>query len=270
MIKTKVFSVEGKKSKEMELPKVFSQKVRDDVISKVLEAKKTMQPYGSNPLAGKQHVVNKIVHRRHVWRSGYGRGQSRVPRKILLRRGSQFNWEGAEVPFAKGGRRTHPPKAASKINSFKINKKEMELALISSLSATVNPNKVSKKYGNLEEKDLEGKLPFIVEDKIIKLKTKNLIKALKKILGDEIFEVSVKKRKIRSGIGKMRGRKYKKNAGALLVLGKDEKMKTNVIDVKNANNLSVLDLARGGTGRIVIYTENSIKELGEKFGGKIK
>ena len=73
---------------------------------------------------------------------------------------------------------------------------------------------------------------------------------------------------MRSGKGKLRGRKYKTNAGALLVLGQGEKIKTNLIEVKNADNLNVNDLARGGVGRIVIYTEEAIKNIDERFKKK--
>jgi len=104
--------------------------IRKHLISKVLEAKKTMQPYGASAMAGKQHAAKgKIVHRRHVWRSGYGRGQSRVPRKIFSQRGSNFNWEAAEVPQARGGMRTHPPKPYSMSNTKKVNKKDTQCRL---------------------------------------------------------------------------------------------------------------------------------------------
>ena len=45
-------------------------------------------------------------------------------------------------------------------------------------------------------------------------------------------------------------------------------MKTRVFDSANANNLGVLDLAKGGLGRLVIYTEEAIRELDDKFKGE--
>ena len=68
----------------------------------------------------------------------------------------------------------------------------------------------------------------------------------------------------------MRGRKYQTNAGMVLVVGKDEKLKTGLFDVKKANELSVNDLAKGGLGRVTVYTEKSIKELEDKLGEKKK
>ena len=182
----------------------------------------------------------------------------------MSRRGTQFNWIGAEVPNTRGGRRAHPPKTISRINTLKINKKEMKIALASAISATANKKEVIKKYSRLENKEIK-ELPLIVESKITTSKTKELISNLKKILGDELFELALQKKSIRSGKGKRRGRKYKENAGLLLVIGKEEKIKANPIDVVNTKSLGVNDLARGGAGRLTLYTEQAIKEIGEKF-----
>ena len=266
--KAEIINLEGKKLKEIELPEFFSQKIREDTVAKILEIGKTRQPYGPSPVAGKQHAASgKIVHRRHVWRSGYGRGMSRVPRKILSRKGSQFNWVGAEVASTRGGRRAHPPKPGSMINTKKVNKKEMRTALLSALSATADKKSVLKKYGNLMEKDLRG-LPLIVESKIISLKTKELLDNLKNILGENLFALVSKNKKIRAGKGKRRGRKHRSNAGLLLVMGSKEKIDTRVFEAKNVKNLSIMNLAGGGLGRLVIYTEEAIKNLQEKFGEK--
>jgi large subunit ribosomal protein L4e len=193
-----------------------------------------------------------------------GKGISRVPRKIMSRRGSQFNWEGAEIPNARGGRRAHPPKIDSMINTKKINKKELVLALKSALIATITPKMINQKYQRLNDKKVEG-LPFIIEPKFLTLKTKQQIESLKNILGKDLIEVSLKKKKVRSGKGKLRGRKYKQNAGMLLVIGEKEKTKINAIDVKKVKELSIMDLAQGGLGRITMYTEQSLNEIDKKF-----
>lgn len=262
-MKTKILDIDGKEKTSVDLPKCFSKPVREDIVAKVLEAKKSEQPYAPSPVAGKQHAAKgKIVHRRHVWRSGYGRGMSRVPRKIMSRRGTQFGWEAAEVPHARGGMRAHPPKVVSRINTQKINKKELKIALESALSATANPKLIEKRYERLEGKKIEA--PFIIENKLLSLKSKEMLASLKKILDKELFSVALKTKKVRSGKGKIRGRKYKSTAGLLLVLGKKEKLKTNAFDVKKANDVGVLNLAKGGIGRLTLYTEQAIKELGER------
>jgi large subunit ribosomal protein L4e len=263
-MKAKILTIEGKEKGTIELPKCFSEKIREDIVAKVLEVEKTKQPYGPSPVAGRQNSASgKIVHKRHVWKSGYGRGRSRIPRKQMSRKGSQFNWVGAEVPNTRGGRRAHPPKVLSMINNKRINKKEMKIALISALSATTNKDNLVKRYERIEKNAKE--LPLIVDSGIISLKVKELVSSLNKILGKDLFEIALRKKSVRSGRGKMRGRKYKSNAGALLVIGEKENLKTNAIEIKNVGNLSVTDLAKGGLGRLTIYTEEAIKNLGEKL-----
>ncbi len=264
-MKAKILDINGKEKASIDLPKCFSKKIREDIVAKVLEAKKSEQPFAPSPVAGKQHAAKgKLVHRRHVWRSGYGKGMSRVPRKIMSRRGSQFGWEAAEVPFAKGGMRAHPPKVLSRINTLKINKKEIKMAFESALSATTNAKIIADRYDRLKGKKIEN-VPFIVEGKITSMKAKELLSSIKKILNKDLFEVAIKVKKVRSGKGKARGRKYKSNAGMLFVLGKKESLKTRSFEVKKAQDLSVINLAKGGIGRLTIYTEQAIKELGNKF-----
>ncbi len=266
-MKTKIYQIDGKVGKDMDLPKYFSRKVREDIVAKVLEAKKTMQPYGPDPMAGKkQSASGRIVRRRHVWKSGYGRGMARIPRKQMSRKGTQFNWVGAFSPNTRGGRRAHPPKPDSMINTLKINKKELRIALESALSATASGEYVTKKYGRLDK--VEKQLPVIVESKVESLKIKELLSSLKNILGESLFEVAIQDKKIRAGRGSRRGRKYKKSAGMLLVIGNNEKLKTSLFDVAKVKDLGVLDLAKGGLGRLTVYTETAISELNKKLEKK--
>ncbi|MFW5846672.1 MAG: 50S ribosomal protein L4 [Nanoarchaeota archaeon] len=264
MTKIKVYDKTGKEKSEIELPKVFSSPIREDIVAKVLEATKIQQPYGSSFMAGKNTSASgQVIHRRKVWKSQYGRGMSRVPRKISMRRGSQFNWEGAQSPNTRGGRRAHPPIPVSHINVKKINKKEKLLALKSALSASVNKEKVAEKYSRISEKDLE-RFPIVLESKSLENKSKSLVKVLKNLLG-ELFSLLKKNKKIRSSKGKLRGRKYKKSPGLLIVISEKDKLKTKTFEIKKVNQLNIQDLAAGGLGRFVIYTDEAIKEIGEKF-----
>lgn len=267
-MKANLLSIDGKKLKQIEIPSFFSEKVRNDLIQKIFEAKKVKQPYAPSPLAGNNYSASGILkHHRKVWKSQYGKGMSRVPRKIMTRKGSQFNWVGATVPNTRGGRRAHPPKAISMMDVKKINKKELTLAILSSISATASLKWIQKRYSSLEGKNQKDfpEFPLIVESKISKLKTKELIKGLKNILGENLFGLAIQKKEIRKGRGKLRGRKYKQNAGLLIVLGNEEKVKSSGIDFVKAKNLGVNDLANNAPGRLTIYTENAIKDLGEKY-----
>ena len=262
-MKIKLLDIKGTEKGSIDLPKEFSAPVREDIVAKVLEAKKKQQPYAPSPVAGKQHSAKgKLVHRRHVWRSGYGRGASRVPRKIFSQRGSHFNWEAAEVPQARGGMRAHPPKVAHFLKVLKINKKEMKIAFASALSATANEKYVLEKYSSIDKVD--AKIPLVISISG-KLKVKDLLAGLNKILGKDLYNVAIKKKSIRAGKGTMRGRKYKSNAGMLLVVGDKEDVKTKMFEVKTVNELGVADLAKGGLGRLTIYTEKAVADLGKKL-----
>jgi len=264
MNKAIILDISGKEKERIDLPKIFSSNIRKDIVYKVLETKKNKQPYSPSPVGGKQASASgKMRHRRHVWQTHYGKGMSRIPRKVMSRRGTQFNWVGAEIPSTVGGRRAHPPKVISMINTRKINKKELKIAFSSAISATASERLVMKKYESINSEKLKN-LPLIVESKISNLKTKEILNSLRSILGDKIFNVAIKKRKVRAGIGKMRGRKYKKNAGLLLVIGENENLKNSLVDVVSVKNLNVTNLANGGLGRLVIYTENAVKYLENK------
>ncbi len=272
-MKTKIYDLTGKEKGSIDLPKEFSAKIREDIVAKILEAKKKKQPYAPSPVAGNQYSASGILkHHRHVWKSQYGRGMSRVPRKIMSRRGSQFNWVGATSPNTAGGRRAHPPKVIHILKLLGINKKELQIAFASALSATVNEKYILNKYSSID--NLNKKAPFVVSienAELNKIKVKELLNGLKKILGKELYEIAIRKKSVRAGKGKMRGRKYKSNAGMLLVIGNGEnkKIKTKMFDVVRAGELGVTDLAKGGLGRLTVYTEKAINDLNKRLN-KVK
>ena len=83
---------------------------------------------------------------------------------------------------------------------------------------------------------------------------------MKKILGN-LWEIAIQKRTVRAGKGKMRDRKYKKTSGMLLVIGDKENIKINGIDISKVSELNIFDLAKGGLGRLTVYTEEAIKQF---------
>ncbi|MBI2630164.1 50S ribosomal protein L4 [Candidatus Pacearchaeota archaeon] len=257
-MKTKVIDIEGKQGKEIELPECFSESIREDIAQKYFETEKVIQPYAPYIYAGKQKSASGIVaHGRRLWKTAYGHGISRVPRKILWRRGKQFYWVGATIASAKGGRRAHPPRIVHFLNYKKVNRKEAEKAMASGISATASQEYVQKRYPDMK---ISLKFPIVVESKIIDAKAKNFISSLKKILGENYDSAIPVKRK-NAGRGKMRGRKYRNSAGLLIVIGKNENMKFSRLDIKKTNELKIRDLFP--LGRLAIYTESAIKDLGE-------
>lgn len=256
-VKTKLISKTGT-GKEFELPKNFSIKIRKDILLKVFEAQKLKQPMGAKKGAGAGYSASGILkHRRNVWKTTYGKGISRIPRKIFSRSGASFNWQGATVSSTRGGRRAHPPKSIE--NQFKkINKKELKIAFDSAFAGTVDAKSLEKKYNKKIESG------FVFSEDILKMKTKDFLELMKKVFGS--LDKVIKKKSVRAGKGKLRGRKYKSNAGLLFVVGKEEKMKRKGIEVVNVEDLRIKDLAPNGEpGRITCYTEKAIKEIGERF-----
>lgn len=260
-MKTKIINKDGKEKGNIDFPQNFSARVREDILAKVFEAQKGIyaQSYGSMKGAGAGYSASGISKkRRHVWKGTYGKGISRIPRKIMSRHGSSFNWIGATVSNTRGGRRPHSPR--SEKNPFKkINKKELLIAFNSAFAGTINPQYLEKKYGDKVESGI------IFESSVLDMKTKEFFSLLKQIFKNN-FEKTIKKKTIRKGKGKTRGRKYKSNAGLLFVVSSDEKMKRKGIEVVPVNELRISDLSPNGQpGRIACYTEKSIKEIGEKF-----
>ena len=210
------------------------------------------QPYSSFSEAGKRHSASgTISHRRHKWKGAYGKGISRVPRKKMSRRGTQFFWVGAEVSSARGGRSINHPLGV--YTERKINKKEKSIAIASGFAATADPKLVKQRYSSLKE---TPKVPAVIES--LPNKTKEAFEAMRKIFGD-LFYLVLKDKVVRAGKGKTRGRKYKSNAGLLLVSGKDENIKLKGVDVRKLNNLEIADLYP--LGRLTLYTKKALEEL---------
>ena len=263
-MKADIYNTDGNKSGSVELPSQFNEPLRKDLIQRAFLAIRSnkRQPYGSYPAAG-QRVSAKISRRRRDFRGAYGKAISRAPRKVILRRGSQFSWVGAFAPGTYKGRRAHAPKAY-KIYDEKINKKENRKAIRSALSAVANEALV-KQRGHLFKN-----LPLIIDNKLYDIKkTKDLVKFLEKIgLENELQRLNV--RKVKAGQGSKRGRKYQNKKGPLFVLGKNHevaKVLTSIhgLDCTSVNNVNIELLAPGGMpGRLTLFTKDAIDVLSEK------
>lgn len=258
----KLLSIKKEEKGNIKLPKQFEEEIRPDLIKKIVLALQSnnRQPYGADPKAGMRSSA-ELSRRRRKYRGSYGIGISRVPRKILSRRGTRMNWVGAFAPGTVGGRKAHAPKA-EKIWDMKINKKENSKAIRSALAATMVKGMVEERNHNIPEN-----YPFIVEDKIESIKkTKDIIQVLKDLGFSQELERSEKK-KIRAGKGKTRGRKYTKKKGILLVVSKEcdlEKSAANIpgMDVVKIKDINAELLAPGAVpGRLTLFTDKAIETL---------
>ncbi|MBI2667564.1 50S ribosomal protein L4 [Candidatus Woesearchaeota archaeon] len=263
-MKADILNLEGKKSGSIDLPVQFYEEYRPDLIKKAVLAiqSRNRQSYGADVRAGKNYAA-KLSRRRRDYKTAYGKGISRVPRKTMWHRGIQFGWVGAEAPGTVGGRRAHPPKA-EKIWDKKINLNERKKAIRSAISSTINKDLI-KNRGHLFDN-----VPIIIENKFEDLsKTKDILLVMKNIgLNLELDRINTKK--VRPGKGKNRGRKYRTKKGPLIVLSnkcKLEKAASNLqgVDIINIKNLNAELLAPGtNAGRLVIWTQNSIERLSKE------
>jgi large subunit ribosomal protein L4e len=262
-MKAKVFDLNGKEMKEIDLPIQFNEEIHPNLIKRAVLSIESneMQPYGAMPKAG-QRSSAVLSRRRRKYRGGYGKGISRVPRKIMWKRGTQFGWEAAFAPGTRGGRRAHPPKA-NKILEEKINRKERRKAIRSALSASILREYVQKRH------KIPENIPLIVENKIEGLtKTKEVKNLLINLnLSAELDRISAKK--IRTGKGKNRGRRYKLKCGPLLVVNDEcslEKSGRNLqgVEVSKVSSLNVKKLAPGCIpGRLIVWSESALEKLRE-------
>jgi len=228
----------------MEVPRIFEQKGREDMVRKALCTKTKRQTYGSDNRAGMEHSAHGIFkHRRRAWKGSYGIGIARTPSTVMSRRGTRFVRRGAFAANARGGREAHPPKTA-KIWVGEINKKESKKALTSALSMNSSMEIMKQAYPKTDFSNMT--LPLIVDDKILDMKKSKEIKnALGTILGkaSNLLEKNI-----------------------LIVSEKGMKAKSLGFEFVKATEINVLHLSPAGRpGRFMIFTESSMKEMEKKW-----
>lgn len=259
MEKIKVYSLEGEVVDEIELPEIFMEEFRPDLIKRAVISSQTarIQPWGSNPRAGMRTTAKSF---------GSGRGAAMVPRVKGSRHPAAS--KAARIPQATGGRKAHPPRVQRKIHE-KINRKERRLAIRSAVAATANRDIVEARGHRIENL---AQIPFVVDDELAAVKRTKETREIFEKLGIMDDVVRAKNgRNIRAGRGKTRGRKYKNTKGPLVVVAEDKGIILGArnhagVDVVSVENLNAELLAPGThPGRLTIYTKSAALKLGELF-----
>lgn len=248
--------IDGSKDGSVELPRVFETPLRVDVIERVYTNINThhFQPKGTHPTAG-MDVVARTAN------PPTGQGQSRIAR--IRTSGGRRQGEAAGVASVRGGRQAHPPNVARKIYK-KINKKEIKLALCSAIAATADKSLVESRGHNVSKIET---FPIIVSDDLEKTSNaKTLIKILGALgIADDLVRLESRKR--RTGKVALRGRGKKVGKSVLFVTKDGESLLRACgtipgVDVRNASDLSVLDLVPGASlVRLAVYTKSAIDEI---------
>ena len=254
-MKRKIYGKDGIEVGEIELPKIFEEPIRPELIKRAAlsDYSKEFQPKGNNVWAGMMTSA-KYRGRKEAYASLKNRGQPMLPRTV---RPKGRQGDVRKVPQAFKGRRAHPPKVEKKIIE-KINKKEYRKALHSAIAATANSKFVGKR-GH----DFKIDVPIIFDDSIEQLsKTKDIFMVLNKLIKNDLMRAKRgrKKRTTRKG-------GYIVPKSVIIIAHKNSKLikiAKNIpgVDVSTVETLKVNMLAPGANpGRLAVFTKEALKEL---------
>ncbi|TSD15951.1 50S ribosomal protein L4 [Haloglomus irregulare] len=241
-----VRDLDGEDAGSVELPDVFGTVHRPDLIKRAVLAAQAnrRQDYGTDEFAGLRTPAES---------PGSGRGMAHVPRQ---------NGVAKRVPQTVGGRPAHPPKV-EKDRTLDINDKERQFAVRSALAATTDAELVAERGHEFDE-DVE--LPLVVSDEFEDLqKTQAALSTLEALGVADDVQRADDGRKIRSGKGTGRGRKYKRPKSVLVVTSEEpSRAARNLagVDVATADEVNAEDLAPGAhPGRLTLFTESALAEV---------
>ena len=263
MTRVPVYSLKGAEKGSLTLGRRLSSPVRQDLIKRAVlsEQASKRQPYGTDPEAGMRSSA-EYRGRRGIRHSMMNREMARMKRITSTR---TLYMRARVVPQAVKGRKAHPPKA-EKVWERKVNKKERLAALLSAAGATLNREWVERRGYDLR---YVKHVPLVVEDKLQEVDTLNDVKQILDNLGllEELARFGEKKS--RAGKGTMRGRKFKRKRGMLMIIQEDKgivKAARNIpgLEICEAGNLEVEMLAPGADpGRLCVWTEGAVKRMEE-------
>lgn len=258
-----VLSIDGEKAtvaSQVVLPAVFTAPIRPDVVTFVHTnmAKNNRQAYGVSRRAGHQHSAES-------W--GTGRAVARIPR--IAGGGTSRSGQGAFGNMCRGGRMFAPTRIWRRWHR-KINVNQRRFAVASALAASALPSLVTARGHRIEK---VSEIPLVLDDSVESvLKTSAAVKVLAKIGADADVEKVKDSKKIRTGRGKTRNRRYTTRRGPLIVYSNAnglEKAFRNIpgIELANVERLNLLQLAPGGhLGRFIIWTKSAFEKLDTIYG----
>jgi len=250
----------SEKSGTVPMPVALTTPLRPDLVRAVHTnvAKNKRQAYAVYAKAGYETAAES-------W--GTGRAVARVPR--VPGSGTHRTGQGAFGNMCRGGGMFCPTKTWRRWHR-RVNVKEKRHAVVSALAASSLPPLVMARGHRIGE---VAELPLVVSEGAESVqKTKDAIALLKKLgCEEELNKVSASK-KVRSGKGKMRNRRYVMRRGPLVVYNEDNgivRALRNIPGVETASvdSLNLLTVAPGGNfGRFIIWTEGAFRKLNEIYG----
>ncbi len=266
-MKASVLGLNGVAMKEIELPKVFESDINMALIKRAVLSIQSarIQRKGTKKGAGRDYTAVYIGARgKPAQHRIINTERSRLPRLKNKRFLSGGNV--ALVSWAVKGPTAHPPKPEMDPVEY-INKKEKRKATNSAIAATADLKLVKNRGHRIGDM----KLPIVVEDRLEALdKTKKVVEALKALKVWADVERAKDSRTLRAGAGRQRGRRYQKSKSVLFVVKGSDKFfraarNLEGVEVVKASTINAELLAPGTVpGRLTVYSEGAIKELGER------
>ena len=257
-----IFSADGVAGSQTALPAVFTAPIRPDVVNFVHTnvRKNKRQAYG--------HSLVKdagMCYSAASW--GTGRAVARIPR--VAGGGTHASGSGAFGNMCRGGRMFAPTRVWRRWHR-KVSVAQRRYAVASALAASAIPALVmarGHRVSGVEE------IPVVVSDDVQAFQRTKEALALLKALGlDEDLAHVTGSKKLRSGKGKMRNRRYVQRKGPLVIYSKDQgltKAFRNIpgVETCHVERLNLLTLAPGGhVGRLLVWTESAFNALDSIFG----
>jgi large subunit ribosomal protein L4e len=198
---------------------------------------------------------------------GTGRAVARIPR--APGGGTHRAGQATFGNMCRGGGMFCPTKTWRRWHR-RVNVTQKRHAVVSALAASSLPPLVMARGHRIGE---VAELPLVVSDGAEScLKTKEALEMLKKLGCEEELKKVADSKKVRSGKGKMRNRRYVLRRGPLVIYSEDSgivRAMRNIPGVETASvdALNLLQVAPGGNfGRFIIWTEKAFKKLNEIYG----
>jgi len=245
---------------QIALPAVLTAPIRPDVVTFVHTNmnKNNRQAYAVSRKAGHQHSAES-------W--GTGRAVARIPR--ISGGGTQRAGQGAFGNMCRSGRMFAPTRIWRKWHR-KINVNQRRFAVASALAASAVPSLVLARGHRIEQ---VSEIPLVLDDSVESTqKTAAAVKILAKIGAHADVEKVKDSKKIRTGRGKSRNRRYSLKKGPLFVYAHAngiEKAFRNIpgIELVPVERLNLLSLAPGGhVGRFIVWTKSAFEQLDTIYG----
>merc|ERR1719389_334480 len=198
---------------------------------------------------------------------GTGRAVARVPR--VPGGGTHRSGQGAFGNMCRGGGMFAPTKTWRRWHR-RVNVTQKRHAVVSALAASSLPPLVMARGHRIGE---VSELPLVVSDGAEGVeKTKDALAMLQKLGCSEELKKVTDSKKVRSGKGKMRNRRYTMRRGPLVIYNEDSGLVRafrNIpgVETSSVDSMNLLQVAPGGNfGRFIIWTEGAFDKLNKIYG----